>query len=246
MRGTNLPLSCRYFTRYNSFLINVTELTTSHSITVALFLWWRSLTVFRTSSIERTTLATRRRCRAGTGWRANTLEPVAVPITDRVYWLRPVSRVDREIRIEEGARRRGANVRVLFSLRFSGSLSLSLSLSFSLHGCPCHPLGCKEKDGMRGVGRGREERRGALTQVSREPCRVIGMARSSRWSCLIWLQADRVGIDIFAWVFQAIGREIARLGIFYTRSGWPTPFTTLSVCPSVRSFVHSSIRPIRP
>lgn len=37
-------------------------------------------------------------------------------------------------------------------------------------------------------------------------CPVIPMVRSSRWSCLIWLQAR---IDIFAWVFQAIGREIA-------------------------------------
>ena len=79
----------------------------------------------------------------------------------------------------------GVRTFVCSSLSVSPVLSLSLSLSFSLHGCPCHPLGCKEKDGMRGVGRGREERRGALTQVSREPCRVIGMARSSRWSCLI-------------------------------------------------------------
>lgn len=67
-------------------------------------------------------------------------------------------------------------------------------------------------------------------------CPVIPMVRSSRWSCLIWLQAR---IDIFAWVFQAIGREIAPpRHILYAYANRPhlPPSLVPFVCPFVCSY----------
>lgn len=72
---------------------------------------------------------------------------------------------------------------------------------------------------------------------------VIPMVRSSRWSCLIRLQARWPGIDIFAWVFQAIGREIARprhiLYAYANRPRLPPSLSIrLSVClPRVQPFL---------
>lgn len=64
---------------------------------------------------------------------------------------------------------------------------------------------------------------------------VIPMVRSSRWSCLIRLQARWPRIDIFAWVFQAIGREIARpRHILYAYANRPRLPPSLSIRLSVR------------
>jgi len=64
---------------------------------------------------------------------------------------------------------------------------------------------------------------------------VIPMVRSSRWSCLIRLQARWSRIDIFAWVFQAIGREIARSRhILYAYANRPRLSPSLSIRLSVR------------
>lgn len=73
------------------------------------------------------------------------------------------------------------------------------------------------------------------TTALRHPSRYT-YGQVERWSCLIRLQARWPRIDIFAWVFQAIGREIARpRHILYAYANRPR--LPPSLCPFVCPFV---------